>query len=143
MDISNLYRQVIMDHYKSPKNKGLVNDSEYMTVHMNNPSCGDDIVVQYKVENDVITDVKHQGTGCSICCSSASVMSVTLKNKTTKEALDIANEYYSMIQGKGYNKEILMGDAIVYEGVSQFPARVKCATLGWKAIEKGLLNKED
>ena len=60
MDISNLYRQVIMDHYKSPKNKGLVNDSEYMTVHMNNPSCGDDIVVQYKVENDVITDVKHQ-----------------------------------------------------------------------------------
>lgn len=143
MNINNLYRQVIMDHYKSPKNKGLINDSSYLTVHMNNPSCGDDVVVQLKIEDNVITDIKHEGVGCSICCSSASVMSVTLKNKNKEDALKIANEYYSMIQGKGYDKAILTGDAIVYEGVSQFPARVKCATLSWKAIEKGLLNKED
>lgn len=143
MDINNLYRQVIMDHYKSPQNKGLVNDSSYLTVHMNNPSCGDDVVVQLKLENNIITDIKHFGTGCSICCSSASVMSVTLKNKDKDTALAIANEFYSMIQGKGYDKSILTGDAIVYEGVSQFPARVKCATLSWKAIEKGLLNEED
>lgn len=143
MDINNLYRQVIMDHYKNPQNKGLINDSEYLTVHMNNPSCGDDVVVQLKIEDNVITDIRHMGAGCSICCSSASVMSVTLKNKDTKNALEIANEFYSMIQGKGYDKNILTGDAIVYEGVSQFPARVKCATLSWKAIEKGLLSKED
>ena len=143
MNINNLYRQVIMDHYKSPKNKGLINDSSYLTVHMNNPSCGDDVVVQLKIEDNVITDIKHEGVGCSICCSPASVMSVTLKNKNKEDALKIANEYYSMIQGKGYDKAILTGDAIVYEGVSQFPARVKCATLSWKAIEKGLLNKED
>ncbi|HKL95291.1 MAG TPA: SUF system NifU family Fe-S cluster assembly protein [Haploplasma sp.] len=143
MDINNLYRQVIMDHYKSPQNKGLINDSNYLTVHMNNPSCGDDVVVQLKIENNIITDIKHFGTGCSICCSSASVMSVTLKNKDKENALAIANEFYSMIQGKGYDKNILTGDAIVYEGVSQFPARVKCATLSWKAIEKGLLNEED
>lgn len=142
MDINNLYRQVIMDHYKNPQNKGLINDSSYLTIHMNNPSCGDDIMVQLKLDNNKITDIKHLGTGCSICCSSASVMSVALKNKEKDEALGIINEYYQMIQGKGFNKNVLTGDAIVYEGVSKFPARVKCATLAWKAIEKGLENKE-
>lgn len=142
MDINNLYRQVIMDHYKNPQNKGLINDSSYLTVHMNNPSCGDDIMIQLKIENNIVTDIKHLGEGCSICCSSASVMTVTLKNKTIDEALKIINEFYTMIQGKSYNKEILKGDAIVYQGVSQFPARIKCATLAWKAIEKGLIDKE-
>ncbi len=142
MDIQNLYRQVIMDHYKNPQNKGLLNDGSYLTIHMNNPSCGDDIMVQMKIENDVITDIRHLGTGCSICCSSASVMSVTLKEQSINNAEKIIHEFYEMIQGHQYNENILTGDAVVYQGVAQFPARVKCATLSWKAIEKGLNNKE-
>jgi nitrogen fixation NifU-like protein len=144
MDIEKLYRQVIMDHYKNPKNKGLLDDASYLTIHLNNPSCGDELTVQVKAENDVITDIRHLGTGCSICCSSASVMSETLKNQKIDDAMDIIGQFYELIKGYPYNPEILKGDAIVYQGVSQFPARVKCATLGWKAIEKGLIKiRED
>ncbi|HKL61168.1 MAG TPA: SUF system NifU family Fe-S cluster assembly protein [Acholeplasma sp.] len=143
INLEHLYRQVIMDHYKNPSNKGLVTDEDYYTIHLLNPSCGDDMTVQYKQENGVITDIKHQGTGCSICCSSASVMSIALKNKTKQEALNIIEAYYHMLTNKPYDQNILKGDALAYHGVSQFPARIKCATLAWKAIEKGLLeNKE-
>ena len=132
-----------MDHYKSPKNKGLVNDSSYLTVTLNNPSCGDTVFVQLKIEDNKLIDIKHEGSGCSICCSAASVISVVLIDKTTDEALKILNEYHLLIQGKEYDKEILNNELIVYEGVSQFPARVKCATLASKAVEKGLANKEE
>ncbi|BCR36576.1 Fe-S cluster assembly sulfur transfer protein SufU [Mariniplasma anaerobium] len=144
MNIEQLYRQVIMEHYKYPKNKGFVADPSYMTVHLNNPSCGDEMTVQVKVEDDKITDVKHQGTGCSICCSSASVMSQTLMNQSVTDAQHIIHEFYELIKGYPYNPDILKGDAIVYQGVSQFPARIKCATLAWKALELGLNKiKED
>jgi len=144
MNIEHLYRQVIMEHYKSPKNKGFVADNSYMTVHLNNPSCGDEMTVQLKVQDHKITHILHQGTGCSICCSSASVMSETLMNKTLDESISILHEFYELIKGYPYNPEILKGDAVVYQGVAQFPARVKCATLAWKAAEQGILKiKED
>jgi nitrogen fixation protein NifU and related proteins len=144
MNIEHLYRQVIMDHYKNPKNKGLVADNSYMTVHLNNPSCGDEMTVQLKVVDHQITDVRHQGTGCSICCSSASVMSVTLMNQSDEHALSIIHEFFELIKGYPFNTDILKGDAIVYQGVAQFPARIKCATLGWKAAEQALIKlKED
>jgi len=144
MNIEHLYRQVIMDHYKNPKNKGFIADNSYMTVHLNNPSCGDEIAVQVKTEGNKIIDIKHQGTGCSICCSSASVMSVTLKDQTLEDATDILKEFYELIKGYPYNAEVLKGDAVVYQGVAQFPARVKCATLAWKAAEQAILKlKED
>lgn len=144
MNIEHLYRQVIMDHYKYPKNKGLVADNSYMTVHLNNPSCGDEMTVQIKVVDHQIKDVRHQGTGCSICCSSASVMSITLMNQSDEHALAIIREFFELIKGYPYNPDILKGDAIVYQGVAQFPARIKCATLGWKAAEQALIKlKED
>jgi nitrogen fixation NifU-like protein len=143
MNIEHLYRQVIMDHYKSPKNKGLIADSSYLTIHLNNPSCGDEMTVQMKVNDHVITDVRHQGTGCSICCSSASVMSQTLKEKSLDEATDIIHEFYELIKGYPFNQDILKGDAIVYQGVAQFPARIKCATLAWKAIEQGIIKTKE
>lgn len=132
-----------MDHYKNPKNKGLVEDDSYNTVHLNNPSCGDAVFVQVKLdEEDKIKDIRHEGHGCSICCSSASVASVTLVNKSKEEALAIINEYYNLVIGNEVNKDILKGDAIVYSGVSKFPARVRCASLAWKAIEKSLKGEE-
>lgn len=142
MNIQQLYREVIMDHYKHPRNKGLVDDASYLTIHLNNPSCGDELTIQLYVVNQVITDVRHQGTGCSICCSSASVMSEAIKGKTVKEALDMIHEFYEMIKGYTYNENILTGEPVVYQGVSQFPARIKCATLAWKAAETGLKTKE-
>ena len=92
-DIQNLYRQVIMDHYKNPRNKGLVNDETYKTVHIKNPSCGDDITIQSKVENGLVKDVRHEGTGCSICCSSASVLSETVTGKKIEDAKEITETF--------------------------------------------------
>ncbi len=139
MDIKTLYREVIMDHYKHPLNKGLVNHPSYMTIHLNNPSCGDDMVVQLLIEDGLIKDIKQQGTGCSICCSSASIASETLKGKSVVDALEIINEFYELIKGSTFNENILTGDILAYQGVHQFPARIKCATLAWKAYEKGLM----
>lgn len=137
-DLETLYRQVIMDHYKNPRNKGLVEDDSYRKFHIKNPSCGDDVTIQLKVEGDKITDARQDGTGCSICCSSASVMTQTLKNQTVEHASEIITNYFDMIKGHFYDEEMDMGEAIVFQGVAQFPARTKCATVAWLAAEEAL-----
>lgn len=144
-NLEQLYRDVIMDNYKNPKNKGLIESNEYKKIHLNNPSCGDDMNVCVKIEDGIIKDVRHDGHGCSICCSSASVMSDTLKGKNVSEAKEIINGFYTMIKGQDISEEIReeLGEAIAYTGVSQFPARIKCATLSWKAIEKAILEIGD
>jgi nitrogen fixation NifU-like protein len=138
MDLKTLYRQVIMDNYKNPKNKGLTHDDRYKFIHLNNPSCGDDMNVELLVEDGIIKDVRHDGHGCSICCSSASVMSETLKGKTIADAKEIIIDFYELVQGVTPKNEEALGEAIAYQGVSDFPARIKCATLSWKAIEKAI-----
>lgn len=141
-NLDNLYRQIIMEHYKNPRNKGLVSDTRYQTLHLTNVSCGDDITIQARIDQGIVTDIHHEGTGCSICCSSASVMSETLKHKTAKEANHIIETYYQMIKGEPISDPDCLEEAIVYEGVSKFPARLKCATLAWRAMG-AILSKEE
>lgn len=138
MDLNTLYRSVIMDNYKNPKNKGLVGGDKYHFVHLNNPSCGDDMNVEVYIEDGIVKDVHHDGKGCSICCSSASVMSDVLKGKTVEEAKSIIIDFYELVMGKLPEDEERLGEAIAYMGVKDFPARIKCATLSWKAVEKGI-----
>lgn len=138
MKIEDLYRDIIMEHYKNPRNNGLLENDKYKKVNLLNPSCGDDVTIQVLVEDKKIKDIRHDGHGCSICCSSASVMSETLINKTTEEAQNIIDEYMVMLTGKEYNKNILKGEAIAYTGVSKFPARIRCASIAWKAMEEAL-----
>ena len=133
-NIENLYRQVIMDHYKNPRNKGL---KGYPKAHIKNPSCGDDITMEALVEDGVIKEIRHQGSGCSICCSSASVLSETLKGKSVDEGKKLIKDFYEMIKGEEVENEDLE-EALVYQGVSKFPARIKCATVAWKALERVL-----
>lgn len=140
MKLEDLYRQVIMDHYKNPRNKGLIEKDGYHKVHLHNPSCGDDIVIEVHIKDGKILDIRQDGTGCSICCSSASVMSETLKDLSVAEGEELINKFLEMIQGIEISEEIedKLGEAVAYKGVSQFPARIKCATLAWKACEKAL-----
>ena len=133
--MQNLYRQVIMDHYKNPRNKGLLQEEGYKTVHIKNPTCGDDITIQSKLEDGTVKDVRHDGTGCSICCSSASVMSEVLIGKPVTDAKKITGAYLNMLGNKEFDESIELEDAIAYSGVRQFPARIKCATIAWKALE--------
>lgn len=137
-NIKNLYRQVIMDHYKNPRNKGL---KGYPHIHLKNPSCGDDITIEANIENGVIKEVRHSGQGCSICCSSASVLTDVMDGKSVEEAKEIINKYFSMMKGEKIENEEVLEEALIYEGVCEFPARIKCATISWKALEK-LLNGE-
>ncbi len=133
--LENLYRQIIMDHYKKPRNKGLLDDARYKKEHIKNPSCGDDVTIQTFVEDGIVKDIRHDGTGCSICCSSASVLSTRLKNLPVTEALKISENYINMITNKPYDETIELEDAQAYEGIKDFPARTKCATIAWKAFE--------
>ena len=103
-NMSNLYRQVIMDHYKSPRNKGLTGSGKQN--HLRNPSCGDDITVEVEIENNKIKHLHHDGTGCSICCSSASVMSEVLTGKDVEEAKNIINHLTEIFKIKTIEKQI-------------------------------------
>lgn len=136
--LENLYRQIIMDHYKNPRNKGLKEDDSYVTARIKNPSCGDDVTIQTKVESGVVKDVRHEGSGCSICCSSASVLSVRMKNQTVEDALGLVDDYLKMIIDKNTAINEQLDDALAYQGVRDFPARVKCATIAWKAFAETL-----
>ncbi|WAA11904.1 Fe-S cluster assembly sulfur transfer protein SufU [Fervidibacillus halotolerans] len=143
--LDTLYRQVIMDHYKKPRNKGVLEDSS-ITVNMNNPTCGDRIRVMMKEENGIITDVKFDGEGCSISMASASMMTQLIKGKDRETAIKLAHRFYDMIQGNETDEDLDLEDAEALQGVSKFPARIKCATLAWKALEKGFkdeLNHEE
>ena len=140
-NLENLYRQVIMEHYRYPKNKGLVSNPNYRVIHLNNPSCGDEIKIQVNIEEDILSDIRHDGKGCSICCSSASVMSEVLKGKTIEDANRLLNSFLDMLKGEEIKDEEELEDAVVYQGVAQFPARIKCAALAWKALEKAILEK--
>ncbi len=137
VNLDELYRQVIMDNYKNPHNKGLIKTDDYINIHLNNPSCGDDMNVSVKVVDGKVADIRHDGTGCSICCSSASVASKVLVNRTIEETTSLINEFYELVKGEDITNEEL-DEALAYQSVSKFPARIKCATLSWKAIEQAL-----
>ncbi|RYG74482.1 SUF system NifU family Fe-S cluster assembly protein [Lentibacillus lipolyticus] len=137
-NLDTLYRQVIMDHYKNPRNKGSV-EGDALTVDMNNPTCGDRIQLQLQVDDGIVRDAKFTGEGCSISMSSASMMTQAIKGKKLDDALKMSKAFSEMMLGEDVDTEELeMGDVEALQGVSQFPARIKCATLAWKAMEKGV-----
>lgn len=141
INLDTLYRQVIMDHYKNPRNKGILENS--LTVDMNNPTCGDRIRLTLDLEDNVVKDAKFEGEGCSISMSSASMMTQAIKGKTLDKALKLSEIFSNMMLGKEYDDDIDLGDIEALQGVAKFPARIKCATLAWKAMEKGVnSNKE-
>ncbi|HSI65900.1 MAG TPA: SUF system NifU family Fe-S cluster assembly protein [Planococcus sp. (in: firmicutes)] len=140
-NLDQLYRQVIMDHYKTPRNKGsLENDS--INIEMNNPTCGDRIQLTMQVEDGIVKDAKFDGEGCSISMASASMMTEAVKGHEVDTALKLSKIFSDMMLGKEYDDSIDLGDIEALQGVSQFPARIKCATLAWKAMEKGVQNEE-
>jgi nitrogen fixation NifU-like protein len=137
-NLDTLYRQVIMDHYKNPRNRGSI-EGDHMTVDMNNPTCGDRIQLQLQVDDGIVKDAKFDGEGCSISLSSASMMTQAIKGKPIDEALRMSEIFSDLMQGKEVDEEeIDLGDIEALQGVSKFPARIKCATLAWKAMEKGV-----
>ena len=133
----DLKRSIILEHYQHPKNRGLVEDNNYIKINMNNESCIDEIDLMIKIENNKITDAKFDGEACAICISSTSIMIETLIGKTIEEAKIIIENYYNMINEKQYDSNVLE-QAIVYDDIYLQPNRKKCALLSWWGIEKGV-----
>ncbi|MFC7064015.1 Fe-S cluster assembly sulfur transfer protein SufU [Halobacillus seohaensis] len=141
-NLDTLYRQVIMDHYKNPRNRGSV-EGDHLTVDMNNPTCGDRIELQLQVNDGVVEDAKFDGEGCSISMSSASMMTQAIQGKSVDEVLKMSRIFSNMMLGNEVEDDTLdLGDIESLQGVSKFPARIKCATLAWKAMEKGVDEEE-
>lgn len=134
MQLDDLYRQVIMDHYKNPRNKGKFEDGA-ITVDLNNPTCGDKITLQLKVNNGVVEDARYTGDGCSISMSSASMMTAAVKGKTLEDAQEMIARFSQLMLGEDVQFDEYE-DIEALSGVNKFPARIKCATLSWNALRK-------
>ncbi|MFI2856620.1 Fe-S cluster assembly sulfur transfer protein SufU [Paenibacillus sp. JSM ZJ436] len=141
MQLDDLYRRVIMDHYKNPRNQGMFEDG-HVTISLNNPTCGDRISLQLKVEDGVVQDAKYTGEGCSISISSASMMTEAVKGKSVQEAEELAGRFSSLMKGETVEFDEYE-DIEALSGVNKFPARIKCATLAWNALRKGIEGKEE
>lgn len=136
-DLGGLFQEVILDHYKRPRNKGELPDAD-IRVHMNNPTCGDEIFLQLRMEGDTVADVKFEGQGCSISQASISMMTKLLRGKSRADALDLAARFTRMMHGDAEAaKDRELGDLRALAGVAKFPVRVKCALLGFNALEQG------
>ena len=128
-------REIILENYENPINKGLVEDDTYIKVNTNNESCIDELDLMVKIENGKVIDARFDGEACAICTSSASIMIKTLIGKTLEEAKQIYNNFLNMIDEKEYNEEVLE-EAIVYDDIYKQPNRKKCVLLPWWGIEK-------
>ncbi|RUS43572.1 Fe-S cluster assembly sulfur transfer protein SufU [Cohnella sp. AR92] len=134
--LDDLYRRVIMDHYKNPRNRGALEDGS-VTVNLNNPTCGDRISLQLTLEDGIVKNAKFTGEGCSISMASASMMTDAVKGKTAAEALLLADKFSSLMKGEKAEFDEYE-DIEALSGVNKFPARIKCATLSWNALRKGV-----
>lgn len=137
--LDNLYRQVILDHSSHPHHHGSL-DASSQTIEMNNPTCGDVIELQLDIQDNIIKDIAFNGSGCSISTASASMMTDAVIGKSLAEAEQLAEDFSQLVQGNEVSDEEKLGDAAMLGGVAKFPARIKCATLAWKALEQAVEN---
>ena len=142
MALDEIYKEVILDHYKSPRNKRELPDAT-VTCSRNNPLCGDEIRVSAKVDGDRLTDVTFQGAGCSISQSSASMMTEAVTGRSVGEAMDLAAAFRGMMAGEVEPDEDRFGDLVALKGVVKYPIRIKCAVLAWDVLQEALAGEGD
>ena len=138
MKLDSMYQEVILDHYRNPQRKGLREPSpggEVAEVHHVNPTCGDEVTVRVHVRDGIVEDVSYEGQGCSISQASTSVMTDLVVGQQVDEAMRRSEAFLELMQGKGkvVPDEELLEDGVAFAGVARYPARVKCALLGWMA----------
>jgi nitrogen fixation NifU-like protein len=141
-DLHELYQSIILDHNRRPKNYGsLEGGSATNRKEGRNPACGDEIVLELKVENDVIADVRFTSEGCAVSRASASIMSQTVKGKTRAEAERLFAQFHELVTGKlkpTPQEARALGEMAAFSGVSRFPIRVKCASMAWHTLRAAL-----
>jgi nitrogen fixation protein NifU and related proteins len=143
MKVEELYQEIILDHYRAKHHSGL-RDPYSAEVHHLNPLCGDEVTLRVHLDGDTVRDVSYEGLGCSISQASTSVMSDLVIGRDIAHGLDLHAEFLTMMQGKGEidPDEERLEDGIAFAGVARFPARVKCALLGWSAFKDAVLRAQ-
>lgn len=139
-EISALYQELILDHYRRPRNKGEITDAD-ASVTMKNPLCGDEIAVHVRFGEDSVDDLKFSGRGCSISQASASMMTQLVKGKSVQEIESLRSRFRDMVMGNEAAADSSLGSLRALSGVARFPARVKCALLAWNALETALTQR--
>jgi nitrogen fixation protein NifU and related proteins len=142
-ELSDLYQEVILEHNKNPRNFREIENAD-KTAEGHNPLCGDQLKLYLAMENDTVKDVAFKGSGCAISKASASMMTQVVKGKTREEAEIIFDEFHRMVLGEmdEENEENRLGKLKIFAGVREFPARVKCASLGWHTLHAALNNED-
>lgn len=141
MAVDELYKEIILDHYKSPRNKRELPGAG-LTSSGNNPLCGDEITVFANVEDGTIIELTYQGAGCSISQSSASMMTEAAQGQTVEEAQQLADRFRSMMAGQLDPDEATFGDLVALKGVVKYPIRIKCAVLAWDTLQEALGDRD-
>ncbi|MCB9012204.1 MAG: SUF system NifU family Fe-S cluster assembly protein [Actinobacteria bacterium] len=137
MGLDDLYQQIILDHYRNPRHRGHLDDPG-MSVDHQNPLCGDQVHLDVTIRDGRIVELAHAGDGCSISQASASMMSEAAHGKSIEDAHRAIDNVLALIHGEAPADEDLLGDAVALEGVAKYPARVRCALLGWMALRDAL-----
>jgi len=136
--LSSLFQQLVLEHYKKPRNRGELPGAD-VDVRMNNPSCGDTVRLQLRFDGDRIAQARFLGDGCSISQASVSMMTQVLEGKTVAEARALIERMKAMMHGDpAAARDKALGDLRALAGVHRFPVRVRCALLGWNALEEAL-----
>lgn len=138
MTLEDLYQEIILDHYRSPKNRSGALEGESVLVHHSNPLCGDELDLRIRVDDGRLTGVVFDGEGCSISQASASAMTVAVEGRATDDVMDLAEDFRQMMHGDEPRRPDDLGDGIAFQGVAKFPVRVKCALLGWMALRDAI-----
>ena len=137
MALDEIYKEVILDHYKNPRNKRDLPGAQH-TCTRNNPLCGDEIAISLNVEDGRVAEVAFQGAGCSISQSSASMMTEAVTGNPVDDALALAADFRGMMAGEVEPEEDRFGDLVALKGVVQYPIRIKCAVLAWDVLQEAL-----
>jgi len=138
VSMEDLYQEIILDHYRKPKNRAPSLEGEDVHVHHSNPLCGDEMDLRLRVVDDRVDGIVFDGEGCSISQASASAMTLAVKGRELKDALDLAEDFRRMMHGDEPTRADDLLDGVAFEGVAKFPVRVKCALLGWMAVRDAI-----
>ena len=144
MQLEQLYQDIILDHYKKPRGRGLREPFEAQVRHVN-PTCGDEVELRVHLADGVVADVSYEGMGCSISQASASVLHELMAGVAIDDALEMHDAFAVLMAGRGQVEpdEEVLGDAVAFAGVARYPARVKCALLAWMAFKDALARAAD
>ena len=141
-ELRDLYQEVILDHNRQPRNC-YVMDCATRSADGHNPLCGDVVKVYLRIEDGLIQEISFQGSGCAICTASCSLMTESVTGKNVDQATELFEEFHHMLTGLAEEQGLELGKLRVFEGVREYPVRVKCATLAWHTLKAAMDGKDD